>query len=362
MPATRISLEQFLELSAQHPVIDVRSPGEFTHAHIPRAVSLPLFSDEERKVVGTTYKQVSREEAIKIGLDYFGPKMRTMVEFAESLVNTTIHQGSTKKTVLVHCWRGGMRSGAVAWLLDLYGFKVYLLDGGYKSFRTWVLAQFLKDYNFRLIGGYTGSGKTLVLHELKKQGHATVDLEGIANHKGSAFGGLDKTGQPATEMFENVLAVELYQLTKTEPAITIWVEDESQRIGDLNMPAELWNRFRQKPLFFLNIPFEQRLAYIVKEYGVHTKEGLLNAIMRIQKRLGGLETKTAVNCLLENDIRGCFEVLLKYYDKHYGKALHNRPQLKEVIQNIEAPDVDAMANTQKILSTVYERGTATTGS
>jgi tRNA 2-selenouridine synthase len=361
MPLNRIQVEEFLQRSSDHPVLDVRSPGEYEHAHIPGAVSLPLFSDEERKVIGTTYKQESREQAIKIGLDYFGPKMRQMVEMVEAVTKSNTSEENIRKTVLVHCWRGGMRSGAVAWLLDLYGFKVYLLEGGYKAYRKWVLDQFAKDYNFRIIGGYTGSGKTLVLQELRRKGLSAIDLEEIANHKGSAFGGLDRTGQPTTEMFENILAGDLHNLTRDNPETTIWVEDESQRIGDLNMPSELWTRFREKPLFFLNIPFEKRLDYIVKEYGVHSREGLINAIIRIQKRLGGLETKTAVNCLLENDIKGCFEVLLKYYDKHYGKALHNRPQLKEVIRNIDAADVNANENTVKLLNTIHEPGTAIAG-
>ena len=175
----KITIEEFLLLAKQYPVLDVRSPGEYTHAHIPAAHSLPLFTDEERKQVGTAYKQQSREAAIKIGLDYFGVKMRKMVEEVEGIVRsqesgvknlqTSDSELLTPNSVLVHCWRGGMRSAAVAWLLDLYGFKVFLLAGGYKAYRKWVLAQFEKDYNFNIIGGYTGSGKTLVLHQLQKQ-------------------------------------------------------------------------------------------------------------------------------------------------------------------------------------------------
>ena len=352
MAFIKTSIEEFLQLAHYYPVFDVRSPGEYVHAHIPNAISLPLFSDEERKEVGTNYKQVSRENAIKIGLDFFGPKMRSMVETVEHILQTQPQKN--EKTVLIHCWRGGMRSGAVAWLMDFYGFKVYVLEGGYKAFRHWVLRQFKNDYNFHLIGGNTGSGKTIVLHHLEKMGHAIIDLEGIARHKGSAFGGLDKIPQPSTEMFENKLAFQLYQLTKDNPDKTIWVEDESQRIGNLNMPIELWNRFRSKPLYFLNIPFEQRLDYIVTEYGHHSKEALINAIVRIQKRLGGLETKTAINCLLENNVKGCFEILLKYYDKHYTKALNNRPNLNEVMHTIETSELNAKVNAQKILNEIYE--------
>src|SRR6188768_1756313 len=135
MPIQKITIEEFLELAKQHPVFDVRSPGEYNHAHIPAAYSFPLFSDEERKVVGTAYKQQSREAAIKIGLDFFGVKMKTMIEATELL---------SSKTVLVHCWRVGMCSGAVELFLFMYGFNVYTLDGGYKTFRNWVLKQFDK--------------------------------------------------------------------------------------------------------------------------------------------------------------------------------------------------------------------------
>lgn len=373
MPAIKISVEQFVAYSLQYPLIDVRSPGEYAHAHIPGAHSLPLFDDAERKLVGTTYKQIGRQDAIKIGLDYFGPKMRSMVEFVEQRTKAgrpahtpaytrtqndhqhTEQENTKKFTVLVHCWRGGMRSGAVSWLLDLYGFEVYVLEGGYKAFRNWTLAQFQKDYPFKLIGGYTGSGKTGVLQELLRRGHSILDLEGIARHKGSAFGGLDKLPQPSTEMFENSLAYQLFQHTKNKPGTALWVEDESQRIGDVNLPMDLWHCFRTKPLFFLNVPFEERLKNIAVEYGRYKKEALINAIVRIQKRLGPLETKTAVNSLLENDIVGCFSILLKYYDKQYSKALHNRPNLEAVINKISTEGVDASINTAKILETDHER-------
>src|SRR5690606_2721616 len=161
MAIEKLHIDQFLELAKDHPVIDVRSPGEFQHAHIPGATNLPLFNDEERKVVGTLYKQKSREEAIKAGLDFFGPKMRGIIEFAESLLSKNTgdaYGGNLQTTILVHCWRGGMRSGAIAWLLDLYGFKVYTLTGGYKSFRNYVLSIFNNPLPIFILGGYTGSG------------------------------------------------------------------------------------------------------------------------------------------------------------------------------------------------------------
>ncbi|MFT3846133.1 MAG: tRNA 2-selenouridine(34) synthase MnmH [Lacibacter sp.] len=329
MAVEKIIIEDFLLLAKEHPVFDVRSPGEYNHAHIPGAFSFPLFSDEERKVVGTTYKQQSRELAIKTGLDYFGGKMRRMIEEAERIAGD-------HKTILVHCWRGGMRSAGVAWLLDLYGFKVYTLIGGYKQFRKWALQQFEKEYFLTMLSGYTGSGKTYVLNGLKKNGSQVIDLEGLAHHKGSAFGNIGMPPQPSQEMFENKLAVELSKLSSATPT---WVEDESQRIGDVNIPITLWKQMRNKQVFFIDIPFEERLKHIVEEYGKLPKEKLVNAIIRIKKRLGGLETKEALNALVEDRTEDSFRILLSYYDKWYLKGLHNREGLETLLYKIPCKTV-----------------------
>lgn len=350
MPVNTISVEQLWEFSGTLPVLDVRSPAEYNHAHIPGAYSLPIFSDEERKLIGTTYKQESREKAIKYGLDFFGVKMRKMVEEAEKIYKAHLKAaGGTKepqvKSLIVHCWRGGMRSSAVAWLLGFYGFDVYLLEGGYKAFRNWVLAQFEKEYHIQIIGGYTGSGKTDILHALIQSGQPVIDLEGMVNHKGSTFGALGQPPQPSQEMFENKLALALYEKRDQ----MFWLEDESQRIGVLNIPHPFWRTMRTKPVYFLDIPFEQRLEYIVAGYGSLAKELLVNAIIRIQKRLGPLETKTAIGFLLEDNVRECFRVLLQYYDKTYRQALEKRDNVNSLIHTVTSGEVDAILNTQKIL-------------
>ncbi|MBK8670870.1 MAG: hypothetical protein IPN89_16000 [Saprospiraceae bacterium] len=135
--------------------------------------------------------------------------MRKMVEDAEMI--TQSGTDPSQKTILIHCWRGGMRSGAVAWLLSLYGFDVNLLQGGYKAYRQWVHEQFTKEYPFIVIGGYTGSGKTHLLDELKERGETITDLEGLASHKGSAFGNIGMPDQPSQEMFENLMALGNFQ-------------------------------------------------------------------------------------------------------------------------------------------------------
>ncbi len=347
MAIQKITVEEFVKLSLTHPVFDVRSEAEFSHAHIPGAFNLPLFNNEERVIVGTIYKQQSRELAIKKGLTFFGPKMKDMVEFVEKIISK---QQTTSKTVLVHCWRGGMRSAGVAWLLDLYGFKVFTLVGGYKAFRNWVLNSFQEKTAFNILGGYTGSGKTIVLSALNEKGAAVVDLEGLAGHKGSAFGNIGLPKQPSQEQFENKLAVAIWNTKIRHPEKAIWLEDESQRIGTVNIPQVMWNYIRTCPVYFLEIPFEARLNYLVATYGQLDKIQLGEAIQRIQKRLGGLETKTALQYLNEGNTKDCFSILLKYYDKQYSKGLQNRPDPKPQVNTINTPVVDDHNNAALLLN------------
>jgi tRNA 2-selenouridine synthase len=357
----KIDTGSFLHYALTCPVIDVRSPAEYKHAHIPGAFSLPLFSDEERAIVGTAYKQESREAAIKHGLDFFGPGMKKMVEEAEEKVR--IHGLKNKqkedatensKIILIYCWRGGMRSAAVAWLLDLYGFKVFTLAGGYKKFRNYVLETFSFPYQIKILGGYTGSGKTGVLKTLRNSGEAVIDLEDIAKHKGSAFGNIGMPLQPTQEMFENILGMELRNMLKEKTDLSkpkgqdsrvpsdkyrysytsFWLEDESQRIGLVNIPNAFWDTMRNSPVYFLDMPFEDRLNNIELEYGNLDRQRMIDAIGRIKERLGGLEAKNAIRFLEEGNTTESFRILLKYYDKWYLKALHNRKNINSLLHSV----------------------------
>lgn len=333
MAIEKIDIDSFLTLCKSIPVFDVRSPAEYHHAHIPDAISLPLFSDEERKVVGTLYKQKSRQDAIKAGLDFFGVKMKTIVEEVEAVCKKKKLPINTeeKPPLIVHCWRGGMRSAGVAWLLDLYGFKVYTLIGGYKSYRKWALAQFEKKYSLNVLGGYTGSGKTEIIQAFIKKNITAIDLESIAGHRGSAFGNIGLPKQPTQEQFENSLALQLYNSKNiaAEKRTCIWIEDESQRLGDINIPKAFWDQMRNAMLYFLDIPFEERLLHTIKLYGNLDKMKMISAIIRIKKRLGGLESKEAVSAFMEDRLEDCFRILLKYYDKQYGKGMETRENLNE---------------------------------
>jgi tRNA 2-selenouridine synthase len=323
---TRVSIGVSIRSSI---IIDVRSPAEFEHAHIPHALNLPLFDNEQRAMIGTTYKKQSREAAIKAGLPLFGTKMLPMIETVEAWIKDRQKENDlTKPTIYVHCWRGGMRSAAVAWLLDLYGYKVVQLTGGYKAYRNWVLEQFTISYSLKVLGGYTGSGKTEVLHALQNKNYPVIDLEGLANHKGSAYGAIGQLPQPSQEMFENILAEKLLEVNKKQKSI--WIEDESQRIGTVLIPTPLFHLMRSSPCYFLTIPFEQRLNFIVEGYGSFDQKSLIEATIRIQKRLGGLETKTAVDYITEGALKEAFSILLKYYDKWYEKNTK-----KEVLPKLE---------------------------
>ncbi len=357
----QIDIETFLNLSKKFPVLDVRSPAEYLHAHIPGAISLPLFSDEQRKVIGTAYKRESRQIAVNIGLNYFSERMKkipgevaAILDSARDKSQNVDFPNSDKNQMpclLVHCWRGGMRSGAVAWLLSLFGYKIYVLKGGYKSCRNWALHQFKKPYSFKILGGFTGSGKTALLKEMRQNGKSVIDLEQLANHKGSAFGALGEMPQPSQEMFENLLAVELWRnsgnadryngngQTKIDP-LEIWLEDESRNIGTVNIPNALWEQMRCSQLYFLDIPFEERLNHIVNTYGNFAKEDLTASIMQLQKRLGGADTKNAIGFLASGKPKDSFSILMRYYDKVYLKSLHSRENIQSVLNKIPCKSVD----------------------
>ncbi len=337
MPVERLHIDEFLKREITFPLLDVRSPGEFHQAHIPGAQSLPLFSDEERAIIGTAYKQKSRAIAVDEGLKFFSSSMQSIREHALKLAKM-FDKDHTPSVFYLYCWRGGMRSEAVAWLLNLYGYKIYVLQGGYKSFRRWAITQFEKERDYKIIGGFTGSGKTELLSRLNEGGQNTIDLEQLANHKGSSFGTLGMPPQPSQEMFENLLALELgMKQTEGKP---IWLEDESRHIGRVHIPDPLWQKMRKSDLYFMEIPASERLDYIVKQYGKFKKNDLKEAILRIQKRLGGLETKNTLQFLEQGNIKACFEILLRYYDKLYQHSLGKHLESGGVMHKIGCKSVD----------------------
>ncbi|MHB1177392.1 MAG: tRNA 2-selenouridine(34) synthase MnmH [Daejeonella sp.] len=331
-----LDILSFLELADTVPVIDVRTPLEYEHAHIAGAHNIPIFSNEERVKVGTTYKKQGREKAILLGFDLSGPKWSGFIIDALEI--------APAKIIMIHCWRGGMRSGAMAWALNLYGFEVYLLEGGYKKYRNWVLSQFSYNYPILVLGGMTGSGKTQILQKLKDQGHQIIDLEALACHQGSSYGSMGHLVQPSQEQFENLLAAALDKIDRSRP---LWLEDESLSIGKCFIPNQLFSQIRKAAVLQVVVPHQQRVDFLIKEYGILEKEFLIESTLRIRKRLGPEQTRNAVEAIRNNEMDTFIKIVLTYYDKTYANGQSKRS--KEDIHPIACSSADPLENAHLLL-------------
>lgn len=332
-----ISIEVFLKEREVIPVIDVRSPSEFKKGHIPGAINVPLFTDEERAIVGTKYVQESRYSSVVAGLDLVGPKLSGFVETATKI--------APNGKILVYCWRGGMRSSSMAWLLNLSGIQARTLVGGYKSYRRFAKEYLAKPLNLVVLGGMTGSGKTDMLKELLNRGEQVIDLEGLANHKGSAFGAIGQKPQPSTEFFENLLFEELNKLDTTSP---IWVEDESKSIGSVFIPHEFFDKMLNSRVIAIERSFESRVKKLTAEYTNCDPQLLIDSTRRIAKRLGGDNVTKAIRCIEEGQFEEAVAISLKYYDKAYQYGLTNK-KVKPVVCQFESEDL--VANCDILLET-----------
>lgn len=337
---TDITIQDYLSNFSNIPLIDVRSPGEYKQGHILGATNIALFSNDERADVGTTYVQKSQEKAIELGYKYVEPKLQWFIDKSREL--------AADGTIVVHCWRGGMRSHAFAEHLHKNGFnKVYVIKGGYKAYRKEVLSFFEQPFNLHVLGGYTGSGKTFVLKEIGNKGEQVVDLEGLAHHKGSAFGAIGEKTQPSVEHFENKLFDVMRYMAIDKP---IWVEDESHNIGRVKIPIALFRQMREQNVYFINIPATLRAKHLVAEYAAYGNELLANGINAIAKRLGGLNVKAAHQYLQDNNYYEVALIALKYYDKAYAKGVNERDI--EKVFKIELPQMDFKTNAQIVMSKV----------
>ena len=296
-------------------MLDVRSPGEYAQGHIPGAISFPLFNDAERAQVGICYKQKGPDQAVELGFAIAGPKTVNFLREAKRL--------AADKQVRLHCWRGGMRSCAVAWVLEMGGLQVSILEAGYKAFRRWVRATLTTPKPILVLGGMTGSAKTDILRALAVQEAQVLDLEGLANHRGSSYGALGMPPQPSTEHFENLLAMAWRMFHTQSP---IWIEAESRNIGACRIPEELFEQMKQAPAIAINRSLEERLTLLVDRYGEANPEDLIAATERIRKRLGGQRTQAAIALIREAKLKEALAILLTYYDRAYQHDLERRQQ------------------------------------
>lgn len=304
-------------------VVDTRSPSEYRHAHIPGAVNLPLLNDVHRAAVGTAYKQQGRDAAVLLGFELVGPSFAGFVK--------QVREWTENREISLYCWRGGMRSGIMAWVLELAGYRVHVLKGGYKAYRTRVREQLEQTLPLRVLGGRTGSGKTELLQALAAAGEQVIDLEALANHKGSAFGGLGQDPQPTNEHFENLLAGHIGQL---DPAHPVWIENESRTIGRVKLPDSLYQAIRNAPVTELVVPDEVRRERILREYGSFPVEQLAEKTAQLHKRLGLERTRTAITALREGRLHDWLDCILPYYDKtyDYGNSLRQEGSVTKIEQ------------------------------
>ena len=391
-------------------IIDVRTPSEYERGHIPNAINIPLFTNEERVVVGTLYKQRGQEVAIRRGLELVSPRMTLLASQLLSFSQQHQQQQQPNIPMYIYCHRGGMRSASVAWLAHeiLHIPNVRTLGGGYKCYRRHILDLFDDDDDddnskqqqqqtstttttttttytwpqLHLLGGRTGCGKTDILlalrdnnnniHKKKKKGDgsrsvAVVDLEGLANHRGSSYGsvGLTNIQQPTVEQFENNLAATLLPMllnnnNNSSNVKQIWLENENVMIGQCRIPAGLWDRMKNAPMVTIHRTFEERVSYLVSIYvNNNTDDGyningrehatttttntttttttttsvgklLSDATRRISKRLGPQRTTLALEAIEAGNWDVACRHILDYYDRTYDKDISTRTTVVDV--------------------------------
>ena len=335
----RVNIEEFLSLP--FPIFDVRSPIEFEKGHIPDAINLPLFTNEERTLVGIAYVQQGKDEAIKIGLEKVQSKLVSFVENVNLL--------SKGENIRLHCWRGGMRSKNMAWLLETAGYNVHILENGYKSYRQFVKSYFENKFQLIVIGGMTGTGKTEILNQLYQNGEQVINLEGLAQHKGSVFGHFGQLIQPKTEHFENLLFNSLHKFSLNKP---IWIEDESLTIGNVYIPKTFHEKMQTSKFILLEREINERAKRLVIEYAHFDKQLLVKAIERISRKLGTDKAQIIINFIINNDFYNAILKTLYYYDKQYIYSLQKNKKNDVInfdINNLSLQDIcNNLLNLSKI--------------
>jgi tRNA 2-selenouridine synthase len=323
----KVKAGEFIKLADRHPVIDVRSSIEFLSGHVSGALSIPLFTDEERSLVGTLYHKQGRDAAVLKGLDIALPKVHHYVMALNSLGGTG--------PVCLHCWRGGMRSEVMAEVFSRAGFQVFVLTGGYKSYRAFIREAFSKQAAIVVLGGMTGSGKTDIIRCLAGMGEQVIDLEDLASHKGSAFGALGQGIQPTNEQFEN----DLFRIWNgMDFRKRMWMEDESRRIGRIDLPPAFFGQVSNGILLKAVVDKNTRIERLVREYSGFPKTQLADALAKIRDGIGGTRYKESLKALDQDDFAKVVEMVLEYYDKAYTHAIEKRLNKNILPVSLEGTD------------------------
>lgn len=294
----------------------MRSPIEYEKGHIPGALNLPLFSNQEREEVGTLYKQSGPLQAFMHGLKSAQKNLPSLI--------SQVRQACLNKKLRLYCARGGLRSKAVGNLFSSLGYQVTIVEGGYKAYRK--LRENLAATNLplRVVGGFTGAGKTEFLLALEKKGYQVLNLEALANHRGSVFGASKVTKQPTDEMFWNLISEKLFSFNLDK---TIWVEDESRMIGRCSIPDPLFQQMQKAPMLFLDIAVEKRVGRLLESYNHLEPNDLFFALSTLKKRLGHQRIEKIIQSYLLEEKVEIAKSFLSYYDKSYSHSLKKRPGL-----------------------------------
>lgn len=304
------------------PIVDVRAPIEFEKGHIPGAINIPLLTNEDRHQVGLCYRQFGHHKAVELGLELVGPRLGLLAKLGR--------EHSANNQLIVYCQRGGKRSQSMSWLWSQLGVQVYRLAGGYKRFRHWTGQTILDSRRVLLLAGGTGVGKTDVLLALAEAGESIVNLEGLANHKGSAFGAIGEAPQPTQSHFENRLAI---ALSKVKFGDVVWLEAESRRIGCCQIPDGLWQQMTKAPRIYLERDVTKRIERLCLDYQEASIVELERALQGIRKRLGSETHLRALQSLQVNDRQGVVEQVLSYYDRWYEK--HKDAYQDQILNSVD---------------------------
>lgn len=334
-----VPANEFVDLN--HSILDVRSPGEFTKGHIPGAINIPLFSDEERAEIGTLYRQTGQKEAIDRGYEIANPKKELFKRKVNQLTKSNRH-------LSIYCWRGGMRSRSMAELFETADLKCMVLEGGYKAYRKYGRELIDNITHLTVLAGPTGSGKTELLHALADRGEQIVDLERLAQHRGSAFGAIALPTQPTTEQFHNRTfeAFRALDLSKR-----IWIESESKPIGRVYIDETLWAKMNVARVYAIAIPRELRIHRITAEYGAFPRSELIDAVQRIAPRLGHERMQQAVTLISCGEIEAAVDLLLTYYDRGYLNSRDKHKKQKSV--EVQLIGDDCLDWAQQLVTAAY---------
>ncbi|WP_034601701.1 tRNA 2-selenouridine(34) synthase MnmH [Clostridiisalibacter paucivorans] len=309
--------------------IDVRSPMEFNKDTVPGAINLPILDNQERETVGYIYTQINKEKAKEMGLEYASKKLPLYYKKIKELQQNN-------KEIALFCYRGGMRSNSLAKVLDIMGINVYVIDGGYKSYRKYVIDsidKYSKKIKCIVLHGYTGVGKTKILVKLKKEGHSVLDLEYLARNSGSVFGNIVFNNQFISQKkFESSIVEEL----KDAPSKYIFIESESKRIGNCIVPDPIFEKMESGFHILINTNMENRIKNIIEDY-VYVEdncrdEALINSIDKLRKRIGNSICDGLINKIQLNDYKYvCEKLMVEYYDPLYQYSIDKISKYDKII-------------------------------